>query len=172
MAAVTICSDFGAQENKVSLFPLFPHLFAMKWWDWIPWSLFSECWALSQLFHSSFTFIKRLFSPSSLSAMRVVSPAYLKFLIFVPAILIPACASSSLAFCMMYSAYKLNKQGDNIQSCHTPFPIWKQSVVPCPVLTCFLTCIQIPQEAGKVVWYSYLFENFPQLVVIHLVKRL
>ena len=33
MAAVTLCSDFGAQENKVSLFPLFPHLFAMKWWD-------------------------------------------------------------------------------------------------------------------------------------------
>ena len=30
MAAVTICSDFGAQENKVSLFPLFPHLFAVK----------------------------------------------------------------------------------------------------------------------------------------------
>ena len=30
MVAVTICSDFGAQENKVSLFPLFPHLFAMK----------------------------------------------------------------------------------------------------------------------------------------------
>ena len=36
---------------------------------------------------------------------------------------------------MMYSAYKLNKQGDNIQPWHTPFPIWNQSVVPCPVLT-------------------------------------
>ena len=35
----------------------------------------------------------------------------------------------------MYSAYKLNKQGDNIQPWHTPFPIWNQSVVPCPVLT-------------------------------------
>ena len=34
MAAVTICSDFGAQENSLWLFPLFPHLFAMKWWDW------------------------------------------------------------------------------------------------------------------------------------------
>ena len=51
MAAVTICSDFGAQNNKVS-HSLFPHLFAMKWWDWMPWSSFSECWALSQLFHS------------------------------------------------------------------------------------------------------------------------
>ena len=36
---------------------------------------------------------------------------------------------------MMYSAYKLNKQGDNIQPSCTPFPIWNQSVVPCPVLT-------------------------------------
>ena len=35
----------------------------------------------------------------------------------------------------MYSAYKLNKQGDNIQPWHTPFPIWNQSVVPCSVLT-------------------------------------
>ena len=41
--------------------------------------------------------------------------AYLRLLIFLPAILIPPCASSSPAFLMMYSAYKLNKQGDNIQ---------------------------------------------------------
>ena len=58
---------------------------------------------------SSLTFIKRLFSSSSLSAVRVVSSAYLRLLIFLPAILIPACASSSLAFYMMYSAYTLNK---------------------------------------------------------------
>ena len=45
------------------------------------------------------------------------------------AILIPACASSSPAFLMMYSSYKLNKQGDNMQPWHTPFPIWNQSVV-------------------------------------------
>ena len=35
---------------------------------------------------------------------------------------------------------------------------------------CFLTCIQIAQEAGQVVWYSHLFQNFPQLIVIHTVK--
>ena len=34
----------------------------------------------------------------------------------------------------------------------------------------FLTCVQISQEAGKVVWYSHLFKNFPQFVVIHTVK--
>ena len=60
------------------------------------------------------TFIKRLFSSSSLSAISVVSSAYLRLLIFLPEILIQACTSSSLAFLMMYSAYKLNKQGDNI----------------------------------------------------------
>ena len=35
---------------------------------------------------------------------------------------------------------------------------------------CFLTCIQISHEAGKVVWYSHLFQNVPQFVVIHIVK--
>ena len=83
---------------------------------------------------SSFTFIKRLFSSSSLSAIRVVSSAYLRLLVFLPAILIPACASSSPEFLMMYSACKLNKHGDNIQPWRTPFPIWNQSV-SCPVLT-------------------------------------
>ena len=84
---------------------------------------------------SSFTFIKRIFSSSSLSAIRVVSSAYLRLLIFLLAILIPAYVSSSPAFLMMYSEYKLNKQGDNIQPWCTTFPIWNQSVVLCPVLT-------------------------------------
>ena len=59
---------------------------------------------------SSFTLIKRLFSYSSLSAIRVVLSAYLRLLMFLPAILIPACDSFSLAFHMMYSAHKLNKR--------------------------------------------------------------
>ena len=108
----------------------------MKWWDQMPWSSFSECWALNQLFHSPLSLSSRDFLvPSSLSAIRVVSSAYLRLLIFLPKILIPACASSSPAFLMMYSACKLNKQGDSIQPWHTPFLIWNQSVVPCPVLT-------------------------------------
>ena len=84
---------------------------------------------------SSFTFIKRLFSSSSLSAIRVVSSAYLRLLIFLLVILIPACVSSSPAFRMIYSACKLNKQDDNIQPWHTLFPISNKSVVLCPVLT-------------------------------------
>ena len=35
---------------------------------------------------------------------------------------------------------------------------------------CFLTCIQVSQEAGQVVWYSHLFQNFQQFIVIHTVK--
>ena len=84
---------------------------------------------------SSITLIKRLFSTSLFSANRVVSSVYLRLLIFLLAILIPVCVYSSPAFLMMYSAYKWNKQGDNIHPWHTPFPTWNQSVVPCPVLT-------------------------------------
>ena len=62
---------------------------------------------------SYFILINRLSSSSSLSAIKVISSAYLKLLIFLPAILIPACNSSNLAFRMMCSAYKLNKQGNN-----------------------------------------------------------
>ena len=40
----------------------------------------------------------------------------------------------------------------------------------CMQVSCFLTCIQISQEAGQVVWYSLLFQNFPHFVVIHTVK--
>ena len=82
-------------------------------------------WTLSfkpAFLFSSFTFIKGLFSYSLLSSIRVVSSVYLRLLIFFPAILIPTCASSS---CILHGifAYKLNKQGDNIQPCCTPFPI-------------------------------------------------
>ena len=136
MATVTIYSDFGAPQNKVwHCFHCFPIYF--------PWGDGTRChdlrfWMLSfkpTFSCSTFTFLKRLFSSSSLSALRVVSSAYLRLLIFLPAILIPACVSSSPAFLMMYSVYKLNKQGDNIQPWCTLFPIWNQSVVPCPVLT-------------------------------------
>ena len=83
---------------------------------YLPWSDGTGChdlrfWMLSfkpTFLLSALIFIKRLFSSSSFSAIRVVSSAYLRLLIFLLAILIPACASSSPAFLMMYSAYKLN----------------------------------------------------------------
>ena len=117
---------------------------------------------------SSFTFIKRLFSSSSHFAFRVVLLAY-RLVIFFLDILIPACASSSPAFHLIYSAYKLNKQGDDTQPCCTPLPMLNQPVVPSLVLTIasYPACIQVSQEVGKVAWYSHLFMNFPQFVVMH-----
>ena len=140
--AFSLCKDSEGQGNLACCSP-----WGHKDWDMTEWLNWTEpmepdakilvFWMLSvkPIFSlSSFTFIKRLFS-SSLYAIRVVSSAYLRWLLFLSAILIPACASSSLAFLMMYSAYKLNKQGDNIQPWCISFPIWNQSVVPCPVLT-------------------------------------
>ena len=124
MAAITICSDFGAQKNKVShCFPIY-----------LLWSDGNRCHDL------------------------------------IPAILIPACASSSLAFLVMYSAYKLKKQGDKIQPWCTPFPIWNQFVVPCLVLT----ASSWPEYSflrRQVRWSGIpISKNFPQFAVIHTVK--
>ena len=136
MAAITICCDFGTPKIKSLTASI------------VSPSIYHEVMGLDAMIVvflmlsfkptfslSSFTFINRLFSSSSLSAIRVVSSAHLRLLIFLLAILIPACASCSPTFRMMYSEYKLNKQGDNIQPRCTPFLIWNQSIVPCPVLT-------------------------------------
>ena len=173
MASVSIHSDFGAQQNKVCYcFCHFPIYF--------PWSdgtgchnlSFFECWLLlsfkSAFSLSSFTFIKRLFSSSLLSVIRVVSCAYLRLWIFLSAILIPACASSSLAFHMMYSAYKLTKQDDNIQPWHTPFPIWIQSIVPCLVLTvASWPAYRFLRRQVRWSGYSHLFRREKHLFLPH-----
>ena len=123
MTAVTVCSDFKAQEEKnLSLLLPFPYLL---------WSNGAKCPDL----HLIFSFKPGVSSLSSLSAIGVVSFAYLRLLIFLPLILIPACNSSSLAFLMMCLAYRLNKQGDSRQPFDTPFLILNQSVFPYRVLT-------------------------------------
>ena len=115
----------------------------------------------------SLTF-KRLFSSSLLFAIRVVSSAYLRLLLFLLAVLIPACASSSPTFCRMYSAYNIVSRVTALtySSSYLDTVCCSMSSSNC----CFLTCIQISQEAGKVVWYSHLFKSFPQFVVIHTVE--
>ena len=82
---------------------------------------------------SSFTFIKRLPSSLSLSAIGVVLFAYLRFVLLLP----------------NFEPVNCSLSGSNC---------------------CFLTCTQVSQEMGKVVWYSLLFKNFPQFVVIRTVK--
>ena len=114
----------------------------------------------------SFTFIKRLFSSSSLSAIRVVLSAYLRLFLFLLAILIPVYASSSPAFLMMYSAFKLNMQGDNIQHQCTP----DQSIVPCPVLT-IASWPAYRFLKRQIRWSGILISlRIFQFVVIHTVK--
>ena len=81
-------------KTVTALPPFFPHLFAMKW---------SDCWGWEW---------KSWFKPqnsSALSVIGVVLSAYLRLMKFILEILIPACASSSLAFYMMYSAHKINR---------------------------------------------------------------
>ena len=106
MATVTFHSDFGVQE-KVCLYFHFPPVY-------LPWSNgtgyhnlgFFQRWVLSQLFHSPLS----SWSRGSLVPLCFLAKGWCHlyiwdFFIFLPAILIPVCASFSLAFHMMYSAY-------------------------------------------------------------------
>ena len=133
MATVTICSNFGAQENKVChWFPIY-----------FPWSDGTRCHDLSFLnveflasfFTLLFHFHQEAFQFLFAFCHKLGVICISRLLIFLPEILVPVCATFSPAFCMMHSAYKLNKQSDSIQSWHNPFPFWNQSIVPCLVLT-------------------------------------
>ena len=134
MNAVTVCSDSGAHENKIChSFHCFPFCLPLSDGTGCHDHFLNVKPAFSL---SVFTLIKRLFSSSSCSAIKryhlhIWGCWYCSWQSWF----LPACDSSSPAFLMMYSAFKLNKQGDNIQPWRTPLPIWKQSVVPCPVLT-------------------------------------
>ena len=120
---------------SLSLFPFFPSsichvVMGLDAVIFVFWML-----SLSQLFQSPLSPSSRGCLVPLLSTIRMVSSARLRLLIFLLATLISACDSSSLPFHMMYSAFKLNKQGHNIQPCCIPFPILNQSVFPCKLLT-------------------------------------
>ena len=129
-------ADFGAQEGEIChyfhIFPSICHAVMRLEAMILVFKIFSLKLAHSL---SSFTLSKKLFSSSSHSAIRVLSSTYLRLLMFLPPSLIPACNSSSPAFLMMCSEYRLNKQGDSREPCHIPFSILNQSVVPYRVLT-------------------------------------
>ena len=143
----------------------------MKWWDQMPWFSFFGMLNFKRAFScSSFTFIKRHFCSSSIFVIRLVSSVYLRYLIFLLAILISSCVSSSLVFHMIYSTYKLNKQGGNIQPWHTLFPIWNHSVSPCPVLTvASWPAYRFLRRSVRWSQISISLRIF-QFVVIHIVK--
>ena len=165
MAAVTICSEPKKRKSATASPSICHEVMG-------PDSMIFVFWMLSfkpAFSFSSFTFIKKFFSSCLLFAIIVVSSAYLRLFIFLPSILIPTCVSSSPPFLMMYSAYKLNKQGDNTQPWSTPLPTWNQSVVPCPVLN--VASLQTYRFLRRQVrWSGILLKNFPQFVGIHAVK--
>ena len=145
MAAITICRDFGRKIKSATVSTVSPCICH----EMIrPDAMILVFWVLSfkpTFSLSYFTFIKRLFSSSSPSAIRVVSSAYLRLLIFLLAILIPVCASSSPAFLMMYSAYKLISSV-TIYSLDVLLFLFGTCCSMSSPNCCFLTCIQVSQE--------------------------
>jgi len=160
MAVVTI---LGAQENKICHCSHFsPMCNEVMGPDAMILVFFLYCFKKAFSL-SSFTLLKRLFSSSSPFAIRVVSSEVVD--------ISPNNLDSTLWFiqpsiCLRYSAYKLKKQGDNIQPCCTLLNNFEWvNYIMSSSNCCFLTCIQQSQETGKVVWYSHLLKNFPQFVV-------
>ena len=108
---------------------------AMKCWDQMPSSLCFECWVLSQLSHfplslsSGGSLVPLCFLTKGWSYLPIWGYWYFSqqswFQLVLP----------QSGICMMYFAYNLNKQSDNIQPWCTPFPIWKQSIAAYLVLT-------------------------------------
>ena len=106
----------------------------MKWWGWMPWSSFFECWILSQLFHSPL-------SPSSRGSLGLLHFLLLGwyhlhiwgywYFPWQSRLQLVPHPAWHFTWCTLHM---LNKQGDNIQPWCTPFPIWNQSVVSCLVL--------------------------------------
>ena len=118
MAAITICSDFGAPKNKVChcfhCFSICPEVMGPDAMILVFWMLsFKPTFSLSSL-----TCIKTLFSSPSLSAIRVVSSAYRRLLVFLPAILIPAIVVALGLTC--------SKACGNLS-----FPTREQTHIPC-----------------------------------------
>ena len=90
---------WNPRKWNLQLFPIFPLLFAIKWWDWMPWFWFSECWVLSQNFHSPLS--------SSSSYSHILPLQWYRLCIWgcwYLGILIPAGNASSLEFSILYSA--------------------------------------------------------------------
>ena len=140
----------------------------LNWWDvlifWI--LIFKPVFSLS-----SFSFIKRFFISSSLLSLKwyiyksevvAISLSNLDSSLWV----IPPGISHDVLCIEVKSA------GWQYTALTYSFSYYLEPVC-CSMSSsncCFLTCIQVSQEAGQVVWYSYLFQNFPQFIVIHTVK--
>ena len=169
MAAVIVCSDFGAQENKLCQFPLSLYIFAMKSWDCIPWSYFFECWVLSPVFHSPLAPSSRgsvvlHFLTLDLYHLHIWSCWYFSWQSWFQLAIHPAL---HFAWCTLHRIQISRMKNITLM---LSFPNFEPVIVPCLVLTVFS-------------WTSYRFlkrqvrwSGIPislrifQFVVIHTVK--
>ena len=127
-----------------------------------------ECWVSSQHFHPPLTLIKRLFSSSSLSAIRVVSSEVVD--------ISPGSLDSSMCFIqpgISHDILCIWVKWTGLQYTALLYSFSNLEPVSCFMSSsncCFLTRIQASQGTGKAVWYTYLLKNLLQFVVIHTVK--
>ena len=101
----------------------------------------------------------------------VVSSTYLRLLMFLPPVLIPACNSSSQAFLIDVLSIYIKQTG--WQEAALLYSFLNLESISCSIWgsnCCFLTHIQVSQETDKMVWNSCLSKSFPQFVMIYLVK--
>ena len=171
MAAFTTCSDFGAPKRKsLTVSTVSPSI----WHEVMGLDamiLVFECWVLSQLFY----FPLSLSSTGSLVPLHFLPLELYHHIIFIPEVL--DISPSSLDFSVYFIQPSVSHdvlcvqvkqagwQYTALTYCFSYLePVCSMSSSNC----CFLTCIQISQEAGQVVWYSHLLKNFPQFIVIHL----
>ena len=128
----------------------------------MPWSSFSECWALSQLFHSPLYFHQEAFQ-------FLFTFCHKGGVIRISEVIDISSGNLDSRFCFFQSSVshdvlciEVKEAGWQYAALMYSFPYLEQ--VCCSMSSsncCFLTCIYISQEAGQVVWYSHLFKNFP-----------
>ena len=155
----------------------------MKGWEWMPWGDGNGCrevmgmdamififWMLSfksAFSLSSFTFVKRLFTFCHKGGVICISEVI---------DISPRNPDSSLCFIqssILHDVLCIEVKQARIQYTALTYSFLNLEPAHCSMSgsnCCFLTCIQISQEAGQVVWYSHLLKNFPQFIVIHTVK--
>ena len=125
MAAITICTEWTELTILVSGIQHVVEFLCCVWLFATPWT--AACQA-------SLSFIISWSLPKLMSIELVMPFNHLILCVPFSSCLLSFPVSGSFpALCIRWP--KLNKQGDNIQPWRTPFPIWNQSVVPCPVLT-------------------------------------
>ena len=134
----------------------------MKWWDCMLWSLFFECWVLSQLFHSPL-------SPLSRGSLVPLAFCHKGGIIVISEVIDISPGNLDSSFWFIEPG--ISQAGWQNKTLTHSLPNFEP--VHCSISSsncCFLTCTHVFQEAGKVVWYSHFFKNFLQFVVIHIVK--